>query len=149
MCDAPGILTSRISAFLFDSSTFQTFNSFCYFLICAVPPNLIQRGLQVFPAVLSYRPSEAGRRKAGAANSVYIIARASGADCAQRPALFLGTADKEVFCMKDYSIMDDANAIASARRLTARDVLDMVRFAAGMICVPALMLVLSQPVNLI
>ena len=51
--------------------------------------------------------------------------------------------------MKDYSIMDDANAIASARRLTARDVLDMVRFAAGMICVPALMLVLSQPVNLI
>ena len=51
--------------------------------------------------------------------------------------------------MKDYTIMDDANAIASARRLTARDVLEMVRFAAGMMCVPALMLVLSLTANLI
>ena len=51
--------------------------------------------------------------------------------------------------MKDYTIMDDAAAVASSRRLTGRDVLDMVRFAAGMMCVPALMLLLSATANLI
>lgn len=51
--------------------------------------------------------------------------------------------------MKDYSIMDDAAAVSSSRRMTGRDVLDMVRFAAGMMCVPALMLLLSATANLI
>ena len=51
--------------------------------------------------------------------------------------------------MKDYSIMDDAAAVSSSRRMTGRDVLDMVRFAAGMTCVPALMLLLSATANLI
>ena len=51
--------------------------------------------------------------------------------------------------MKDYTIMDDAYAVASARRLTGRDVLEMVRFAAGMMCVPALMLLLCAVSNLL
>ena len=51
--------------------------------------------------------------------------------------------------MKDYTIMDDAAAVSSGRRMTGRDVLDMVRFAAGMMCVPAVMLMLSAVAHLI
>ena len=51
--------------------------------------------------------------------------------------------------MKDYTIMDDAAAVASSRRMSGRDVLDMVRFAAGMMCVPAMMLVISVAAHLI
>ena len=51
--------------------------------------------------------------------------------------------------MKDYTIMDDAAAVASSRRMSGHDVLDMVRFAAGMMCVPAMMLLISAVAHLI
>ena len=51
--------------------------------------------------------------------------------------------------MLNYSICEDAAAVASSKRFNGRDVMEMLRFAAGTMCIPMLMVALVTLAELI